>query len=289
MIRSMTGFARQDAETPFGDMSWELRGVNHRYLEPSIRLPEAFRVLEPQVREHIGQRLGRGKLECNFAYKPSTPQAQMTLDRELARHVVELGMDVGHMLLNPGRISPLDVLRWPGVLENPQPELDKMSGFILELLDQALDELLQTRRREGAKLQQALAERCQAMQAIVARVRERLPEVLQGVRQRLRERFDELSVQLDEDRLEQEMVLFAQRLDVEEELKRLEMHLEEVQRILDSSDDKPVGRRLDFLMQELNREANTLCSKSMDTETTRAGIDLKVYIEQMREQVQNIE
>ncbi len=289
MIRSMTAFARQDMTAEFGAISWELRCVNHRYLEPSLRLPEAFRALEPQVRERIGRRLGRGKLECCLSYKPASAEARLVLDNDLARRLVALGTEVSHLIINPGRMSPLDILRWPGVLENPAPDLEQLADEVLDLLDRALDELVQTREREGGKLKQALEERCQAMRVIVTEVRSRLPEILAGLRQRLQERFAELQLQLDEARLEQEMVLLTQRLDVEEELKRLEMHIEEVLRILAADDGKPVGRRLDFLMQELNREANTLCSKSMDSETTRAGIDLKVYIEQMREQVQNIE
>lgn len=290
MIKSMTAYAREELKQDYGVISWELRSVNHRYLEPFIRLPENYRSMEPAVRDSLKKMLSRGKLECVFNLNAADGKASKAIvDKVAVKELADLCADVGGAMNNLRDISPLEVLKWPGVLDTPTPDVEKISKDGLELLVKALNELVVTREREGAKLREALEERLDAMSLIVVEVRKRMPEILDAVRQRLLGRFEELSVQVDKDRLEQEMIILTQKSDVEEELKRLEMHISEVQRILASDENKPTGRQLDFLMQELNREANTLCSKSMDGDTTNAGIDLKVYIEQMREQVQNIE
>lgn len=288
MIRSMTGFARRQGQDNWGALQLELRSVNHRYLEITPRLPDELRQLEPKLREGISRRLSRGKLECNVRYQP--PQAvadELAINLELVKQLAHASREVDSIIYNPAPINSLEVLRWPGVLESPGVDEEQLKQALLALLDEALDELDDNRRREGEKLQAIILQRCDAAEAVVAAVRKRLPEVLSGVRARLHNRLAELKQELDQERLEQEMVLLAQKLDVDEEMDRLATHIEEVRRVLES--DEPVGRRLDFLMQELNREANTLGSKSADSETTKASVELKVLIEQMREQIQNIE
>jgi len=290
MIKSMTAFAREESKQDSGVLSWEVRSVNHRHLEPFVRLPENFRSLEADVRSSLKKHLYRGKVECTFNFNISGYQAQNSVvNLEVVNQLANLCEDVRVPFSSLRELSALEILKWPGVLETSELDIETLSQQAITLLDSTLEELLASRVREGEKLRDALDERLNAMEKIVVQVRERMPTILELVRQRLRSRFEELSVQLDNDRLEQEMVLITQKSDVEEELTRLDTHIHEVRRILQSKDGKPVGRRLDFLMQELNREANTLCSKSMDSESTKAGIDLKVYIEQMREQVQNIE
>lgn len=289
MIRSMTAFARQQAEGDWGSLTLELRSVNHRYLEFTPRLPEDVRVVEPKLRTLVNERLGRGKVECNVRYQAPTHNAQgdLHIDRELVQQLAHASREVDQILFNPAPVSSLEMLRWPGVLQTPEVDQQALHTALLDLLEQGLDELNANREREGERLRELILQRCEAMEEVVAGVRERLPKILDGQRQRLRNRLEELKGELDEERLEQEMVILAQKVDVDEELDRLDTHLAEVRRVLEQS--KPVGRRLDFLMQELNREANTLGSKSIDSETTAAAVNLKVYIEQMREQVQNIE
>ncbi|MGM0595090.1 MAG: YicC/YloC family endoribonuclease [Pseudomonadota bacterium] len=288
MIRSMTAFARKQAQEEWGALQLELRSVNHRYLELSPRLPEELRALEPKLRERISQRLGRGKVECSVRYQPPQSVAgELAVNLQLVKQLAHASREVDGIIYNPAPVNSLDVLRWPGVLESPGVDEEQLHHALLGLLDQALEELDENRAREGDKLKAIILQRCDSAEAVVATVRQRLPEVLAGVRQRLHDRLSELRQELDQERLEQEMVIQAQKLDVDEEMDRLATHIEEVRRVLES--DEPVGRRLDFLMQELNREANTLGSKSADSETTRASVELKVLIEQMREQIQNIE
>jgi len=290
MIKSMTAYAREELKLEDASMSWEIRSVNHRYLEPFIRLPEDFRFMEGDVREALKRYLQRGKLEVNFNISTSDGgNTNQQVNQESLDKVASLCSDVQKSFPDLRNVSPLEVLKWPGVLDTPSTDVEALAEKSIALLNDTLEDLVAAREREGEKLREALAERITAMDEIVIIVRQRMPEILQKVKDRLLNRFEELKLQVDNDRIEQEMVMVTQRSDVEEELKRLETHLSEVSRIINSKDKKPVGRRLDFLMQELNREANTLCSKSMDTDTTKAGIDLKVYIEQMREQVQNIE
>ncbi len=288
MIRSMTAFSRQEATSEVGDLVIELRSVNHRYLDISLRLPEELRNLEPVLRETIASRLGRGKLECNLRYSsPEVTDAELPVDDERVKRIAHACRHIDSYLYSPAPISSLDVLRMPGVIQTNPIDLEQLKSAVKNLLAQALDDLIAVREREGEKLAQVIRERCDSMDAIVATVKQQLPEILQLWREKLVERINEAKVEMDQDRLEQEMVYLAQKTDVAEEIDRLSMHIEEVRRVLEVN--KPVGRRLDFLMQELNREANTLGSKSIHADTSRASVDLKVYIEQMREQVQNIE
>jgi uncharacterized protein (TIGR00255 family) len=288
MLRSMTAFARQDQPSVWGTIIWELRSVNHRYLEMTLRLPEALRGLEAPVRERVAVALGRGKVECTLKLQTAgAPLTAITLNQPLVERLLEIASEVEHMI-GPGTGLRLgDVLRWPGVVNEAEPDLDDMQLAILGCLDAALRELIATREREGQRTAEQLQQRCEAIRAQVQRVRVRRPEVQARWRDKLLTRLADISADADPGRLEQELVLIAQRLDVEEELDRLDAHLDEIQAVFVRPD--PVGRRLDFLMQELNREANTLSSKSADTETTRAAVELKVLIEQMREQIQNIE
>ena len=290
MIRSMTSFARQDEKLEYASIGWELRSVNHRYLEMYMRLPDDYRALEASVRELVSSVLDRGKVELNLVFKKDQAHSSaLVFNRDVAAQLAQLGRDISEMAPDISPLSTMEILKWPGVLETSGPDMDKVKEDVLRLLKSSLVEMVETREREGEKLRLALEERRVRMAEIVTELRPRVPEILKGVRERLEKRFEEMSVTADEGRLEQEMVFVAQKTDVEEELKRLETHLEELERLLNQKKYKPVGRRLDFLMQELNREANTLCSKSIDADTTKLGVELKVLIEQMREQVQNIE
>lgn len=288
MIRSMTAFARRESQNDWGTMTWELRSFNHRYLETSLRLPEVFRTLEPVVRERISQYVSRGKLECNLKYQPgSDAVATISLQRPLAERLLAVAAEL-EQIMGPGTgLSTIDVLRWPGVVSEPMPDLEPIKQALLSTLDEALAELVETREREGSRIDEMIRSRCQGMSEYVQQVRVRRPEVLAKLREKLMSRLNDLPQDADPGRLEQELMIVAQRLDVDEELDRLDAHLAEIQDVLKRKE--AVGRRLDFLMQELNREANTLSSKSADTATTRASVELKVLIEQMREQVQNIE
>lgn len=288
MTKSMTAFARESAAGEAGEFTWELRAVNHRFLEPHIRLPEDLRALEPAVRERLSARLGRGKLDCNLRYvaRPGAGTG-LRVNRHLVIQLLAAGEEVAAMVGRSAEPAWFDLLRWPGVLEEPERDLDAVSHEALALLDRTLDALEATREREGARLARLILERCDRLQASVVLVRGLMPRVLAGVRRRLLDRLAEVRAELDPNRLEQELAMLAQRLDVDEEMDRLEAHIAEVRSVV--AGNQPAGRRLDFLMQELNREANTLGSKSSDLEVTRAGVDMKVLIEQMREQVQNLE
>lgn len=288
MIRSMTAFAHGERHGDWGGLIVELRSVNHRYLEVFMRLPEELRPLESAMRERIGQRLSRGKVDCSVRFQSEGgSHGELRVNRDLAAKLAHAAREVDAVLYNPAPISSLEVLKWPGVLETPAPNPDVLRDETLALLDEVLQELAECRQREGEKLKAVIEQRCDAMLKVVRGVRQRLPQLLERLRERLRGRLAEIKADVNEDRLEQEMVLIAQKMDVDEELDRLQVHVEEVRRLLD--EDKPVGRRLDFLMQELNREANTLGAKAADTDTTSASVDLKVLIEQAREQIQNIE
>jgi len=288
MIRSMTAFSRQQGTTENGLLVWELRSVNHRFSEVSLRLPEDLRFLEGKIREQIGKRVKRGKIDANLRFQSAVVDEQpLEIDTELTKKLANATREVDQLLYNAAPINALDVLKWPGVLKAREPDTDQLGADTLALLDTALTELLETRAREGEKLKAVIVSRCDAIEVQVARVAERLPEILQTMRQRLEGRLQEIKGELDPARVEQEIVLLANKADVDEELDRLNTHISEVRRVLEQ--DEPVGRRLDFLMQELNREANTLGSKSVHTDTTGASVELKVLIEQMREQIQNIE
>jgi uncharacterized protein (TIGR00255 family) len=288
MIRSMTAFARQETETPQGSLSWEIRSVNHRYLETGVRLPEELRAAETSVRERVNARLGRGKVDCTCRYRaPVSGSAPVQLDDDNLSRLLAACKTVAGRLSQPAPLNPVELLRWPGVVREEELDTAPLVEHALELLDGTLDELVTSREREGAQIRGMLLQRCDAMAELVITARARLPEINAAVRDKLKARLAELDVPADPGRLEQELVFVSQKMDVDEEVDRLDSHIEEVRRVLDR--DEPVGRRLDFLMQELNREANTLGSKSAATDTTRIAVELKVLIEQMREQVQNIE
>jgi len=289
MTRSMTAFARQEAEHAWGSLIWEIRSVNHRYLEPHLRLPESLRDLEGSLREQLRKKLSRGKVECTLRFHPEAQAQQLTVNTDFAKELIAAADEVAALSLsgNTQPMNPLDVLRWPGVLQDAQIDMDQVKAEGLKLFGAALDDLLAGREREGAELNALIEQRLVAIEAIVVEVREKLPQILQAQRDNLRSRLEELKEDLDEGRLEQEMVMLAQKADVDEEMDRLNTHVQEVRRVLKQKG--PIGRRLDFLMQELNREANTLSSKSIVSETTQCAVELKVLIEQMREQIQNIE
>jgi len=288
MIRSMTAFSRQQIRNEFGELTWEVRTVNHRYLESMVRLPEDLRALEPVVRERFNQRLGRGKVDCGLRFKPAASSGgQLRVNEAMVTQLLEAAQQMMHHLHSSPLPTIMDIMRWPGVLEVEEQDFTPIQAAAVELLDKTIDGLVEAREREGERLAELIRQRLDGMREQVVRARERMPQVIEAVRERLKARLAEVSESLDQERLEQEMALLAQRLDVDEEMDRLTTHLDEVQRVLGS--DEPVGRRLDFLMQELNREANTLGSKSADSETTAISVEMKVLIEQMREQVQNLE
>ena len=289
MIRSMTGFARHERQGPWGLLSCELRSVNHRYLELSLRLPDDLRCLEGDARTLLATNLRRGKVEAGVYLRSATADtAALELNRSLVVELRQRAAEVAELLGGTtAAISAFDVLRWPGVVRETDRDLAPVATEAMALLADTVAELNESRAREGARLRDTLRQRCDALRARVATVRARLPEVRGRIQSRTAERAAQLGVSLDSDRLEQEIALLACKMDVEEELDRLGSHITEILQVFDSKE--PAGRRLDFLMQELNREANTLSSKSQDVETTRAAVDIKVLIEQMREQVQNIE
>ena len=288
MLRSMTAFARTEQQYEFGTLSWELRSVNHRYLDVSLRLPEELRGLEQVLREKIAEKLKRGKVDGSLRLRQETSAAApVVLDKACAEKVVQACREIASSLDSAAAIDPLAVLRWPGVVKEGDRDVTPIEKAALAQLQQTLDELIATRQREGERIAVMLDQRCIKIDELVAEVRSRRPQVLEQIRAKIDARLADLQVKVDQDRFEQELVLIIQRMDIDEELDRLGAHIAEINNVL--KQDDPVGRRLDFLMQELNREANTLSSKSADTETTRAAVDLKVLIEQMREQIQNIE
>ncbi len=288
MINSMTGFGRTEVQTPEGQLQLEVRSVNHRYLDTQFKLPEGFRALEPELRDIVAARLKRGKVDVSVSFKRHVDQSAEThVNVERAREVIEQLEAVAALMNNPAPIDPAAIVRMPGVIEEKESRPDEMYPAIRDALTSAVDQLAASRAREGEKMHVMIDSRCADVITLADGVRTRLPTVLIEIRDRLEKKIESLNVQLDNDRLEQELAMIAQKLDVSEELDRLDAHVEEVRNTLTAAE--PVGRRLDFLMQELNREANTLGSKSADTETTQAAVDLKVVIEQMREQVQNVE
>lgn len=287
MICSMTAFARVQRDLPEGSLVWELKSVNHRYLDVSPRLPELFRDQDNAVREHIREQLARGKVEATLRFVAGEQGDGLRLNEPLVDELARLTRRIGDLVQHPGTVDPMDVLRYPGVLSAPDPDTDALGGQALALLDEALEKLVENRRREGEALRQVVLEKLDAVAREVSRVREIMPSVLQSMRRRLEERIRDITDSPDPERLEQEIVFLAQKMDVEEELDRLDTHVDEVRRVV--TEGGTVGRRLDFLMQELNREANTLASKSAAADTSQAAVELKVLIEQMREQIQNIE
>jgi uncharacterized protein (TIGR00255 family) len=284
----MTGFARQSAESEFGTLTWELRTVNHRYLDVQFRLPEELRPKEQAFKQQVSAVLGRGKVECSLHMRRSfDKKAEMQLDMDLVHILRDRVAEISNEIPGVAPLSPIDVLRWPGVIAEPEVDAEPLIAEAGVLLDATLEAMKSMRASEGERIAAMLETRCADIAAIAASVRKRMPEVLDAVRAKQRERIERIDVEADPARLEVELALLAQKLDIDEELDRLESHLVEIRQALHSGD--PVGRRLDFLMQELNREANTLGSKSADAETTKAAVELKVLVEQMREQIQNVE
>ena len=288
MPSSMTGFASTEVEVGLFRLVWEIRSVNHRFLDVGLRLPEELRRLEPSCKERIGAVIRRGKVDGTLRLqRAEAQQADTELNESTLETVVRLQ---DRVLRASAAARPLTVgefLRWPGVLEEPAPVLEDLERAAIDCLDEALGALREARQSEGARLADALRQRCTGITEIVADVAPRLGEAEQRYRAKLLERIDKLDLELEPERLEQEIALIAQRLDVAEELDRLTSHVQEVQATLGK--DEAIGRRLDFIIQELNREANTFASKVQDESLSRSGVELKVLIEQMREQVQNLE
>jgi len=289
MIASMTGFARRETSGEWGTLVCELRSVNHRFLEAGFRLPDELRAAEGELRTRLTRQLRRGKVDCTITYRrPQGAGSALEVDPVALERVLAVVHIVARTLREPAAaVNALDVLRWPGVLREDGGSGEQLLAAAYAVFGTTLEELIAARAREGARLRELLEQRCTALEALVVGVRARLPEVQARMRTRLNERLAELTASVDPERLEQELALLLQRLDVDEELERLAGHISEVRRVIGASE--PAGRRLDFLMQELNREANTLSSKSQDLQTTRSAVDMKVLIEQMREQVQNAE
>jgi uncharacterized protein (TIGR00255 family) len=295
MIRSMTGFARETTQGAWGELSWELRSVNHRYLDLSLKMPDELRALEPEVRSQIAEKVGRGKLEAVLRLRTeSTQGVVMEIDADrlsrLTAAIRTVADNLKHAELSVAASDPLKALAWPGVLRQQVFDVEALQPVVLQLLQRTLANLAAMRGREGERLAQLLTERLDGIAQLVEVVRKRLPQLRDEAGTRLQTKLNEIAGRIAEfepGRLEQELAILAQRMDVDEELSRLESHIAEVRQVLGRQE--AVGRRLDFLMQEFNREANTLSSKSQDTELTRCGVGMKVLIEQMREQVQNIE
>lgn len=287
MIYSMTAFARLEVKKDWGDAVWEIRSVNQRYLENFFRLPEQFRGLENTLREKLRQSLTRGKIECSLRIETKKQtNAELNLNKELANQVIQ-SLQWIKSQAGEGEINLTDVLRYPGVVEAQEQDLDAISQDLLTAFDDLLTDFIAMRGREGEKLNDIIQQRLDAIAVEADKVRSQMPAVLQWQRERLLQRFEDAQVNLDPQRVEQEMILLAQRVDVAEELDRLQMHVKETTNILKKGGS--VGRKLDFMMQELNRESNTLASKSINADITASAVELKVLIEQMREQIQNLE
>ena len=287
MIYSMTAFARLEVKKDWGDAVWEIRSVNQRYLENFFRLPEQFRGLENTLREKLRQSLTRGKIECSLRIETKKQtNAELNLNKELANQVIQ-SLQWIKAQAGEGEINLTDVLRYPGVVEAQEQDLDAISQDLLTAFDDLLTDFIAMRGREGEKLNDIIQQRLDAIAVEADKVRSQMPTVLQWQRERLLQRFEDAQINLDPQRVEQEMILLAQRVDVAEELDRLQMHVKETSNILKKGG--AVGRKLDFMMQELNRESNTLASKSINADITASAVELKVLIEQMREQIQNLE
>lgn len=283
----MTAFADGEMNVDNLTILCELRSVNHRYADVGVKLPERLRFAEADVRRLVADKLKRGKIECALSYKKQAESQSFNINLTTVRNLLAATLEIEAQMTNPRAFSALDVLMFPGVQHETEIEKEALREKIIGLVNETLDKLLDTRAREGAQLANLLADRCEKVLRLVEQANNRMPEVMSHLRNKLISRVNELVAEPNFDRLEQELVLLAQKLDVAEELDRLQAHVTEVLRALKQAE--PIGRRLDFLMQEMNREANTLGSKSADREMTQISIDLKVLIEQMREQIQNIE
>jgi len=302
MIHSMTGFARRETSGAWGQLTCEVRSVNHRYLEPGFRLPEELRGLEGELRQTLPKLLRRGKVDCTVHLRVTRgAERELQVDEATLARVLERVADIADRASGAGlsntintalgitkvQINPMDVLRWPGVLQDSAPDNDVLTAAARALFTDSVRELVAMRAREGERLRDLVLQRCEALVGLIDAARTQLPELRDRARQRLQTRLVELGATVEATRFEQEVALLLQRADVDEELDRLDAHLAEIRRVLDG--EEAGGRRLDFLMQELHREANTFSSKSQELDSTRLAVDMKVLIEQLREQVQNIE
>ncbi|GAA4359465.1 YicC/YloC family endoribonuclease [Kangiella marina] len=288
MLKSMTAFARQQFAAEWGNVTWEIKSVNQRFLEPNFRMPESFRHLEFELRNVLRKRLNRGKLDCTLRIEMNPKHAgRMKLDQEMAQQLLTAHEELQVLAQDNQSADLVQLMRWPGLLQQEEADTDTMEKDVKQAFSQAVDQLIEVRQREGEALSEIIEQRLTGISEQVAKVSEQMPAVIKWQRERVISRFEDAKVELDQDRLEQEMVFLAQKLDVAEEIDRLNTHVTECLRLL--KDKGPVGRRLDFLMQEFNREANTLGSKSINADITNSSVEIKVLIEQMREQVQNIE
>ncbi len=283
----MTAFANSEVETPEWRLNCEFRSVNHRYCDIQLKIPEQLRFLESDIRKRLGQSLKRGKIECAISYKKQGQGQDFEVDLSAVQALLDSTDRIQQLMTQSQPFSALDVLAFPGIQQESAPDKEALKQSVMQMLDEALQLMIATREQEGRQLGLMIEQRCEKISELIDQAEKRMPAVLEHLRQKYLERISEMVEKPDFDRLEQELAIVAQKLDVDEELDRLKTHVAEVLRVLQQNE--PVGRRLDFLMQEMNREANTLGSKSMDKEMTGIAIDLKVLIEQMREQIQNIE
>jgi len=284
----MTAFSRQQLEHEWGSLTWEIRSVNHRYLEPSIRLPENFRSLENPIRKQLRDKLYRGKIECLLRFRTvEANQIDWQLNLDLISQLTKANLEINNNIGGDYKLSSLDILKWPGGISDQSIDEEIFNKEAMGLFEKALDDLMVVREREGASLRDAILKRIALIQRIIDSIQAKMPSIILKQKENLLNKLEDIKAEFEPIRLEQEITLLAQKADVDEELDRLNSHLQEAKRVLDSGGQ--IGRRLDFLMQELNREANTLSSKSIVVETTQSAVELKVLIEQMREQIQNIE
>jgi uncharacterized protein (TIGR00255 family) len=288
MIYSMTAFARAQRQGEWGSATCELKSVNHRYLEARVHVPDVLFELEQPINEYLRQQIQRGKVDCYFRFQPSTvADSALEINLPLAKKLAEANQSISQFFDNPTAVNSMSILQWPGVIQVKAMDVQAVQKEIMLLLETAVKDLLATRLREGDKLKDLFLQRLDSMAEQLAKAKLRLPDIIKQQRERITLRFSEAQVEMDPQRLAQEMVMFTQKIDVTEEIDRIDTHLNEVRRVLKQGG--LVGRRLDFLMQELNREANTLGSKSVDVDTTQVSMEMKVLIEQLREQMQNIE
>ena len=284
----MTAYGRVENSEGQNSISCEIRSVNHRYSEISIRLPEELRPLEQKIRDHISGKIKRGKIECNIRIeKHNAYDESLSINQDLLKNIIEAAKRINSDLSTSAPLDSLDLLRWPGVLEKSTLDVEEIGKLLFPLVNEAIDIVIDTRQREGEKIKKMLTDRCTKIKEIISNVKKQIPDILKNYRKKLTQRVQEISDELDNDRLEQELLFLSQKADIEEEIDRLGAHVDEVVRVIDRKE--PIGRRLDFLMQEMNRESNTLGSKSNHIYTSNASVELKVVIEQMREQIQNIE
>lgn len=287
MIHSMTAFARIEIKGDWGNAVWEIRSVNQRFLETYFRLPEQFRSIEPVLRERFRKQLNRGKVECQFRFNANPGEkSELNINEKLALQLIQHANWVNEQTLN-SQVNPLEVMRWPGVMEAAEEDMSAIQAQLLTGFDSALKDFIQARASEGENLKAMIEQRLDAITVEADKVQNFMPEVIEWQRKRILDKFEDANIELESSRVEQELVLLAQKMDVAEELDRLNSHVSETRKILKKGGAQ--GRRLDFMMQEFNREANTLGSKSINTDVTASAVELKVLIEQMREQIANIE